>query len=72
MLATASSIGLSLVIAIFLGTAGGMYIDRHFGTKPWGFIIGLILGVVAGYRNIYVLATRLDNQQRKSNDPDGS
>ncbi|MDR1870588.1 MAG: AtpZ/AtpI family protein [Deltaproteobacteria bacterium] len=61
LLATASSIGLALVFSILLGALGGYYVDKHFATSPFGFIIGLLLGVVAGFRNVYVLAQRLDN-----------
>ncbi|MDR2141952.1 MAG: AtpZ/AtpI family protein [Deltaproteobacteria bacterium] len=65
VLATASSIGLALVIAIFLGAAGGWWLDNFLGTRPWCFVIGLLLGVVAGYRNVYVLAMRLEKSQEK-------
>jgi ATP synthase protein I len=68
ILATASSMGLSLVIAMFLGVAGGLYLDRLLGTKPWFFLIGLILGIVAGYRNLFILAARLDKKQGKNDD----
>jgi ATP synthase protein I len=65
MLATASSIGLAVVIAIFLGLALGMFLDKQLGTKPWGLIGGLLLGVVAGFRNLWVMAERLEKSQPK-------
>ncbi|MDR0549179.1 MAG: AtpZ/AtpI family protein [Deltaproteobacteria bacterium] len=61
--ATASSIGLSLVFAILLGAAGGYFLDRYLGTQPWFFIGGLIVGVVAGYRNVFILASRLERAE---------
>ena len=52
-LAYFSSIGLSVSLSIFIGLAVGVYLDRHvFGTTPWLTIIFLILGILAGYRNI--------------------
>ncbi|MDR1607949.1 MAG: AtpZ/AtpI family protein [Deltaproteobacteria bacterium] len=66
ILVTASSIGLALVIAIFLGAGAGWWLDKFLGTTPWCFIIGLLLGVVAGYRNIYILAKRLDRSQEET------
>jgi ATP synthase protein I len=52
-LAYYSSIGLSISLSIFIGLALGVYLDRHvFDTTPWFTIIFLILGVIAGYRNI--------------------
>lgn len=52
-LAFYSSIGLSVSLSIFIGLAIGVYLDRHvFDTTPWFTIIFLLLGIVAGYRNI--------------------
>ena len=51
-LAYFSTIGLSVALAIFIGLAIGVYLDRRFGTSPWLTIIFLLLGIVAGYRNI--------------------
>jgi ATP synthase protein I len=47
-----STIGLSVALAIFIGLAVGLWLDKKFGTHPWLMIIFLILGIVAGYRNI--------------------
>ena len=47
-----STIGLSVALAIFIGLAIGLWLDKKFGTHPWLMIIFLILGIVAGYRNI--------------------
>jgi ATP synthase protein I len=52
-LAYYSSIGLSVSLSIFIGLGIGVYLDRHvFNTTPWLTIIFLILGIVAGFRNI--------------------
>jgi ATP synthase protein I len=52
-LAYYSSIGLSVSLSIFIGLAIGVYLDRHvFDTSPWFTFIFLILGILAGYRNI--------------------
>jgi len=47
-----STVGFSFVLAIVIGVAAGYYIDNHFGTKPWGFLIGFVLGLVAGVLNV--------------------
>jgi len=47
-----STVGMSFVLAIVLGVAAGYYIDNHFGTKPWGFLIGFVFGLVAGVLNV--------------------
>jgi len=46
-------IGLELVVAVFLGFAIGWAIDRWFGTKPWGLLVFLFLGIGAGMTNVY-------------------
>jgi len=52
-LAYYSSIGLSVVLSIFIGLAVGVYLDRRvFNTTPWLTLIFLGLGIAAGYRNI--------------------
>ena len=51
-LAYYSSIGLSVALSIFIGLAAGVYIDRKYNTSPWFTLIFLVLGIIAGYRNI--------------------
>ena len=48
--------GLELVIAIVIGYFGGRALDRWLGLTPYGAYIGLILGVSAGFRNLFLLA----------------
>ena len=48
-----SSMGFSMVLAIIIGLAIGIFLDRRLGTHPWFTIIFLVLGVVAGFRNIF-------------------
>jgi len=51
-LAYYSSLGLSIALAIFIGLAIGVFLDRKFGTSPWLTLIFLVLGIAAGFRNI--------------------
>jgi ATP synthase protein I len=46
-------IGLELVVAVFVGFAIGWAIDHWFGTKPWGLLVFLFLGIGAGLTNVY-------------------
>ncbi|MEK7688668.1 MAG: AtpZ/AtpI family protein [Deltaproteobacteria bacterium] len=50
-----SSLGISMVVATFVGLYIGVYLDRVFSTDPWFTIIFLIIGIIAGFRNIYTL-----------------
>jgi ATP synthase protein I len=52
-LAELSSIGMTLVLATVIGLAGGYYLDRWLGTSPWLIMIGLGLGIAAGFVNFF-------------------
>ena len=58
MIGALSTVGLSFVLAIVIGTAAGWWIDRLLGSSPWGFLIGFALGLVAGVLNV-LRTTRL-------------
>jgi len=47
-----SSIGIELVAAVAGLTLAGYGWDRHFGTRPWGVLIGALLGLVGGMYNV--------------------
>ncbi|MDR2350685.1 MAG: AtpZ/AtpI family protein [Deltaproteobacteria bacterium] len=65
LLAAASSIGLSMVFAIVFGAAGGHYLDKWLGTKPWLFFAGLLVGLVAAFNNLVILSGRIEKQRKK-------
>ena len=48
-----ATVGLSFVLALVIGVAGGVWLDRHFGSSPWGFLGGFALGAAAGILNVY-------------------
>ena len=48
-----ASMGITMVASTFIGLGIGVYLDRLFSTKPWLTIIFLILGIAAGFKNIY-------------------
>ena len=54
----ASTLGLTIVIATFIGLALGLWLDKVFNTSPWLTVIFLILGIVAGFRNFYRFMTK--------------
>ena len=51
-LAYYSSLGFQVSLSIVIGLALGVYLDRKFGTTPWLTLIGLLVGILAAYRNI--------------------
>ena len=68
-----SSIGLTLVVATVIGLVAGYYADRWLGTKPWLLLIGLGLGIAAGFVNLFRSVTRaerdLDDSRASASGP---
>jgi ATP synthase protein I len=60
--ARAGTIGFNMVISTFVGLAIGYGIDRWFNTSPWFTIIFLVLGIIAGYRELARLAKRTSDE----------
>lgn len=52
-LAELSQIGTTFVVATALGLGAGYYADRWLGSKPWLTLIGLGLGIAAGFVNLF-------------------
>jgi F0F1-type ATP synthase assembly protein I len=66
-----SGLGIELAAAVGGLTLAGYWWDRHFGTEPWGFWIGLTVGMVGGMYNLIrqaLAATRnADSRTGKTN-----
>ncbi|MBU0575615.1 MAG: AtpZ/AtpI family protein [Proteobacteria bacterium] len=57
-MAYASSIGISMALAIFGCFFLGTWLDRKLGTEHYFTLLFLLIGIAAGFRNIYVLMKR--------------
>ncbi len=60
----ASSIGLTLLFFIFIGAFFGYLLDNYFGTGYLFKIIGLIMGIIAGFRNVYTMGKKFQDQDQ--------
>jgi ATP synthase protein I len=67
-LGVASSMGVSFVLAIFIGVIIGHQLDKKLGTAPWFFFIFLLFGIIAGFRNLYITTRRLIKKDANSKD----
>jgi len=56
-----STIGLSMGLAIAIGALIGWYLDKKFGTEPWLFLVFFCFGVVAAFRNLYLMYKKAKN-----------
>jgi len=61
MLAT---VGLTFVVATAGATVAGYFADRWLGTAPWFTLIGLVLGVAAGFRDLFRSIKKAEGQER--------
>ena len=53
-----SSVGISLVAAILIGLAMGYYLDQWLDTRPLFTMIMMLIGIISGFRNVYILTKR--------------
>ena len=60
-----SVVGIQLAASVVTGLLFGNYLDKKIGTTPWLTIIGLILGSVGGFYNLF----RIVNWHRERNEP---
>lgn len=47
---SASAVGIEMAVCVLMGWAGGYLADRELGTDPYLMLVGLLLGVTAGFR----------------------
>lgn len=60
------AVGIELALSTIVGLLGGQWLDRQLSTDPWLSLVGLILGVVAGFLSLY---RALKANQRRSSPP---
>ena len=58
MLGVLSTVGLTMVFATVIGLFIGLKLDKWLGTSPWFTAVFLVLGIAAGFRNLFVYAKR--------------
>ena len=57
-----SSVGLTLVLATVIGLSAGYYADRWLGTRPWLMLLGLAMGIAAGFVNLFRSVSRAERE----------
>jgi ATP synthase protein I len=57
-----SSVGLTLVVATVIGLVAGYYADKWLGTTPWLLLLGLGLGIAAGFVNLFRSVKRAERE----------
>lgn len=66
MLGTASTMGMHMISGPLVGGGLGYLCDEYiFDSYPIGLCIGVVLGVLAGFRNIYLDAKYLQREEKR-------
>lgn len=58
-----SIVGLVLVICTVIGYAFGSWLDRVFGTSPWLMLVFTVMGVAAGFIEMFRIVMRLSKEE---------
>ena len=62
----ASTVGIQLVLSTFVGFAIGYFLDKYLKTFPWLTVIFLIIGIIAGFRELLRVARKQNGNRTGS------
>ena len=65
-------IGWVLMVSVLGGTVGGFYLDRWLGTTPWLTLVGIFLGMAAGFTSLFRTIQEQERIRRKSEQDQGN
>jgi hypothetical protein len=69
------SVGIELVLAILICAGIGHWLDqRYWGGHDWGMLVGFLLGIAVGVRNLVRTARHMqaDIERAEAGDPEAS
>ena len=55
-----SAMGLELGLSVIVGLLIGDFLDGFFGTEPWLLLLFLVLGLIAGYRSVFRMLSKMN------------
>lgn len=65
---SASVMGLHMVSGPIAGGGVGYLIDKFFHTEPYGIVIGLFVGIAAGFYNVWLDAKKMMREQGENSE----
>lgn len=65
-----STVGLTMVFATVIGLYVGLKVDAWLGTAPWFSAAFLLLGIFAGFKNLFMYVKRSQNDLDEKNKDD--
>jgi ATP synthase protein I len=70
--ANISSMGIALGLTIFGCFFIGLYLDRKLGTAHFFTFLFLLIGILAGFKNIYGLIKKSSGDEKPVDEKDGT
>ena len=61
-----STIGLVMALSVCLGALIGFFLDKKMGTEPWLFLLFLIFGIIAAFKNLFTMLKKLQSKNHQS------
>lgn len=61
----ASTVGIVLVVSMVIGYAFGSWLDRVFGTEPWLMLLFTLMGIAAGFIEMFRIVSRISKEQEE-------
>jgi ATP synthase protein I len=63
-------VGIEFALSTVIGMLGGRWLDEKLHSDPWLMLVGLLLGVVAGFRSLIRTARRANETSAREKDDD--
>jgi ATP synthase protein I len=60
-----SYVGIFFGVAVCLGLFAGHWADRRWHTEPWLTLVGVLIGVAAGFRELYRLSKKALREEER-------
>lgn len=70
-LAIVTETGFTIATVIALGVIGGAWLDSHLHTRPWFFLLGLIIGFLSAGYSLYRLCFLLNTHSKSDESSNG-
>lgn len=58
------AMGFETAVGVAVGYFVGNWLDKRFGWAPWGMLVGMMLGLIAGAYLLIKEVNRMDKQDR--------
>jgi len=60
-----SYVGIFFGVAVVIGLLAGHWLDGRWHTEPWLTLAGVLIGVAAGFRELYRVSKQALKDERK-------